>query len=145
MMFQTLQSLVAGGSLSLTLTGNADNTISVIVVPKGEGALSQPLCLTGTAEELDAGFVDCVAKFAYSRKSLAEQMEATAAVLAAAKSESANKAAKTITKSASASTVKDKAPAEDDDEVDTDAKAPAVAPASDSTENPLVAGNLFID
>lgn len=147
MMFQSLQSLLAGGSLDLELQGNTDNTISVTVKPKGEGPLSQPLCLTATAEELDAEFASCVAQYSNARKSLAEQMEATAAVLAAAKSESANKAAKTITKSASASTVKDKAPPEDDDEPedDTDAKNQASAPTGGSTENPLVGGNLFID
>lgn len=145
MMFQSLQSLLAGGTLALSLTGNPDGTITVLVVPKGEGALAQPLALTATAAELDAQFAECVSSYVTARKSLAEQMEATAAVLVAAKQESAGKAVKAITKSATASTVKDKAAStnsdldgEDDEGVETP-PATDVAPAAPAADP----GNLF--
>jgi len=145
MMFQSLQSLLAGGTLALSLTGNPNGTITVLVVPKGEGALAQPLALTATAVELDAQFAECVSTYANSRKSLAEQMEATAAVLAAAKQESSTKAVKAITKSAEASTVKDKAaptnsnPDGEDDEGEETPPALDVAPAAPAADP----GNLF--
>lgn len=145
-MFQSLQSLLAGGTLALSLTGNPDGTITVLVVPKGEGALAQPLALTGTAVELDTQFAECVSSYVSSRKSLTEQLEATAAVLAAAKQESASKAVKAITKSAEASTVKDKAtstnsdPEEgNDDEGGNKPPVSDVAPAAPAADP----GNLF--
>lgn len=145
MMFQSLQSLLAGGTLALSLTGNPDGTITVLVVPKGEGALAQPLALTATAAELDAQFAECVSSYVTARKSLAEQMEATAAVLVAAKQESAGKAVKAITKSATASTVKDKAASTnsdlngEDDEGEETPPATDVAPAAPAADP----GNLF--
>lgn len=145
MMFQSLQSLLAGGTLALSLTGNTDGTITVLVVPKGEGALAQPLALTATAAELDAQFAECVSSYVSSRKSLAEQMEATTAVLAAAKQQSSTKAVKAITKSAEASTVKDKAAPTnsdldgEDDEGGETPPAPDVAPAAPAADP----GNLF--
>lgn len=144
-MFQSLQRLLAGGTLAISLTGNADDTITVLVVPKGEGALAQPLALTATAAELDAQFAECVSQYVTARKSLTEQMEATAAVLAAAKQESAGKAVKAITKSATASTVKDKAaptnsnPDGEDDEGEETPPVPDVAPAAPAADP----GNLF--
>ena len=145
MMFQSLQRLLAGGTLAFSLTGNTDGTLTVLVVPKGEGALAQPLALTATAAELDAQFAECVSSYVSSRKSLAEQMEATTAVLAAAKQQSSTKAVKAITKSAEASTVKDKAaptnsdPNGEDDESEAIAPAPDVAPAAPAAGP----GNLF--
>lgn len=145
MMFQSLQSLLAGGTLALSLTGNPDGTITVLVVPKGEGALAQPLALTATAAELDAQFAECVSSYVTARKSLAEQMEATAAVLVAAKQESAGKAVKAITKSATASTVKGKAASTtsdldgEDDEDEETPPATDVAPAAPAADP----GNLF--
>ena len=148
MMFQSLKSLLAGGNLTLSLTGNADDTITVLVVPKGEGALAQPLVLTATAAELDNQFADCISSYASSRKSLAEQMEATAAVIAAAKQESATKAVKAITKSATASTVKDKSAVTNSDpegEENDDSEIGDIAPVTEtaSAAPPIHTGNLF--
>lgn len=149
-MFQALHALLhAGASLSLNLSSNTDGTLTVIVAPKGEGALAQPLALTATPEELDAQFADVVATYAGARKSLAEQVEATAAVLEAAQKESASKATKALTKSAAASTVKEKpvaASEDDDDDAETGtppqpaATAPASAPGSATSPD---VGNLF--
>lgn len=145
MMFQSLQSLLAGGTLALSLTGNPDGTITVLVVPKGEGALAQPLALTATAAELDTQFAECVSSYVSSRKSLTEQMEATAAVLIAAKQESASKAAKAITKSAEASTVKDKAPSTNSDLEGDDDEGEGKPPVSDVAPAAPIADldNLF--
>lgn len=145
MMFQSLQSLLAGSTLALSLTGNTDGTITALVVPKGEGALAQPLVLTATAAELDAQFAECISTYVTSRKSLTEQMEATAAVLAAAKQESAKTAVKAISKSATASTVKDKPVATNSDpegEEDEDGEIAPVAETA-SAEPALDSGNLF--
>lgn len=147
MIFTSLQSLLTGGALSLTLTGNADNTITVLVVPKGEGALAQPLMLTASAEELDEKFVECLSSYSAERKSLAEQMESTAAVLAAAKSESAGKAVKALSKASAASTVKDKAipgSSDEDDEENTGEDTPPPASASPSGEPAVAPDNLFL-
>ena len=121
-----------------------DGNLAVEV--KIKGSLAQPLALTATAAELDAQFAECVSSYVTARKSLTEQMEATAAVLAAAKQESAGKAVKAITKSATASTVKDKAaptnsdPEDgEDDEGGEIAPAPDVAPAAPAADP----GNLF--
>lgn len=145
MMFQSLQSLLAGSTLALSLTGNTDGTITVLVVPKGEGALAQPLVLTATAAELDAQFAECISTYVTSRKSLTEQMEATAAVLAAAKQASAKTAVKAISKSATASTVKDKPVATNSDpegEEDEDGEIAPVAETA-SAEPAVIPGNLF--
>ena len=148
MMFQSLQSLLAGGTLALSLTGNPDGTITVLVVPKGEGALAQPLALTATAAELDAQFAECVSSYVTARKSLTEQMEATAAVLAAAKQESAGKAVKAITKSATASTVKDKSAVTNSDpegEENDDGEISEIAPVTEtaSAAPAIDTANLF--
>lgn len=146
MFFRHLQGLFAGGIKAISITCNADDTMTVVVMPNGEGALAQPLALTGTATELDVEFMERASTYVGARKSLAEQMEATTAVLAAAKQESATKAAKAITKSAEASTVKDKAaptnsdPEEgEDDEGGKTPPAPDVAPAAPAADP----GNLF--
>ena len=99
MLFSTLQSLLSpGASLKLDVTMNDDATLSIIVCPKGNtGALSQPLVLTATAEEMDAGFIDVLQQYQKARQSLQEQVEATTAVLDAAKKSEEKKAVKALT------------------------------------------------
>jgi len=125
-MFKQLASLLANNTaVTLILTGSAEK-MTVTVIPKasktvqGQDALSTPLVLTGSADELDAGFADLVTGFSDKRKSLAEQFEATAAVLEAAKKSSAESAAKGIAKTAKAATGTSKAtpPASGDDDED---------------------------
>ncbi|MGT2460196.1 PRTRC system protein E (plasmid) [Cupriavidus basilensis] len=74
-----------------------------------------PLVLTATAAELDAGFIEALASFTASRRSLAEQVEATAAVLAAAKSTQTQKASKALSNAARVQSTAGVS-AEDDDE-----------------------------
>ena len=150
-MFQMLQGLIpSGSSLSLTLTGNTDNTISVVVVPKGNGAMAYPLAITGTAAELDEQFAEAIASFSGARKSLAEQIEATTAVLDAAKKESAEQAVKAVTNKSlapsSASTLKDKtAPKSDPDGEDDGDGEEADFVAVEAAAVPGDFDNLFAD
>lgn len=105
-MFQALQTLLATvASLSMNLVLNGDGTITVTVMPKGkkegENALNTPLSITGTAEELDAEFAGILAKYNGKRLSLAEQLEATEAILEAAKQEASKKATTAVKKGSS--------------------------------------------
>ena len=119
MLFSTLQSLLSpGASLKLEVTMNDDATLSIIVCPKGNtGALSQPLVLTATAEEMDAGFIDVLQQYQKARQSLQEQVEATTAVLDAAKKSEEKKAVKALT-SKPAPAVKEKITAKSSDNDD---------------------------
>lgn len=102
-MFQAMQTLLAAcASITLSMVANGNGTITVTVIPKANkggdenASLNTPLSLTGTAEELDAEFAGILAKYSDSHKSLAEQLEATEAILDAAKKEASTKATKAI-------------------------------------------------
>ncbi|SDD58309.1 PRTRC system protein E [Cupriavidus sp. YR651] len=121
----------------ITLAMQGD-TMSVVVVPvvknPADAALTMPLALSATPEELDAGFAEVVRGTTESRKSLAEQAEATNSILDAAKASQSNKATKALTKanSSESSNASDDSSEEDGDEkpvaqAATDATAPAVA------------------
>lgn len=125
MLFNRIAHLLAGNAaITLLITGSAE-AMTVTLMPKpvktgdGREALATPMVLTGTADELDAGFCDLVEKFANKRKTLAEQFEATDAVLEAAKKASTEKAAKAVTKTAKTiakPSVAAADPSDDDDE-----------------------------
>ena len=136
MLFSTLQFLLSpGASLKLEVTMNDDATLSIIVCPKGNtGALSQPLVLTATAEEMDAGFIDVLQQYQKARQSLQEQVEATTAVLDAAKKSEEKKAVKALT-SKPAPAVKEKitAKSSDNDDDDDDLENHDESSASTST------------
>ncbi|MFC4524723.1 PRTRC system protein E [Cupriavidus pinatubonensis] len=114
-MFTQLVPLVrASEKVVVTLTMQGD-TMSVLVVPviknAADVALATPLSLSATPEELDEGFAAAVAEVGVARQSLAEQAEATKAILDAAKSSQSSKATKAL---ANATTPMDTS----DDEVD---------------------------
>lgn len=141
-MFKQLAGLLANNTaVSLLISGSAE-AMTVTVVPKiakaleGQGALATPLVLNGSAEELDNGFSDLVANFTSDRLSLAEQYQATASVLEAAKKESASKAAKGIAKSAKAVSAK---PASSSDEGGDDEEEDAESTCVDVTDQTPVA------
>jgi PRTRC genetic system protein E len=98
-MFSALKELLADcGELKVILKADGDK-MKVFVCPPAAGtgkgvetALSRTLPLVATPEELDAGFVGAVASFRASRKSLAEQVEATKTILQAAEKDQAKKA-----------------------------------------------------
>lgn len=139
-MFAALKNLLATvASLSMSLVLNTDGTITVTVMPKGkkegENALNTPLSITGTAEELDAEFAGILAKYDGKRLSLAEQFEATEAILEVAKKEASKKATTAVKKGSSkASTGTDLAASggeeEEEEPGDGNASSESTAPAS---------------
>ncbi|AOY97579.1 hypothetical protein BKK79_37220 (plasmid) [Cupriavidus sp. USMAA2-4] len=140
--FQDLLPLLQGCeklNLSLTLKGDS---LTILVGPQpkkgSDAALLTPLVLTATAAQLDEGFAGALAAYSDERKSLAEQVEATNAVIASARNAQTDKAAKAISQ---ANRGKGKTPApadpedaDDDDDTQTDSasqtSAPAAAPAA---------------
>lgn len=110
--FTAVQPLVqATGKLNITIFPGPDGKLKVSVTPSAEkgkeAALATPLALAATAEELDAGFVEAIQKYATAHKSLADQVAATTAILEQAKSTQTSKASKALSgKSASSSAPK---------------------------------------
>jgi PRTRC genetic system protein E len=100
-MFQVLEQLVrATGKLAITLRMDGDQMV-VVSIPQTDGkdkeaALRQPLVLTGSPAELDAGFAEALASYAGARRSLVEQVAATTAIIEAAEKDQAGKAKKTL-------------------------------------------------
>ena len=107
-MFEELFALASHATLTLIVSADAASgrmTVSVIPKPKddnGEAALRQPLSLTATPQEFDAGFLDALRDYREVRASLADQAAATTEVLEAAKSASVKKASEAASKPATA-------------------------------------------
>lgn len=107
-MFEELFALASHATLTLIVSADAASgrmTVSVIPKPKddnGEAALRQPLSLTATPQEFDAGFLDALRDYREVRASLADQAAATKEVLEAAKSASVKKASEAASKPATA-------------------------------------------
>lgn len=109
-MFNKLFQLALTTPLMMTISANSEAgtlTLNVIPTPKrgdkgGEldPALTQKLSLTATPEEFEQGFPQCLGSYTETYKSLQEQVDATKAVLDAAKSAQVQKAASAVTKSA---------------------------------------------
>jgi PRTRC genetic system protein E len=91
MFFTKLFDLASQGPIVMTVTTDATSeTMTVVVTPKvgndvADPALKQQLALTGTPDEFDSSFFELIEGYTNARKSLIEQAEATAEVLAAAK------------------------------------------------------------
>jgi PRTRC genetic system protein E len=109
-MFKQMQKFLSTcTAVTIILAEGKGEAISVTVIPKpkqtGDGAqaLSTPLHLEGTPAELDEQFADLLTKYQEARQSLVDQMEATTAVLAAAKAEQAKKSTNAVKKAASPS------------------------------------------
>lgn len=159
-MFEELFALACSATLTMTVSADEKSgrlTVNVIPKPKpdaGESALAQPLSLTATPQEFDAGFIDALRGYREVRSSLAQQAEATKEVIEAAKAASVKKAsdattnaAKAAAKSASAKAAPGTAPstpssaavqtpdAADDDEQDAQAPATAGAEAGGGGES----------
>jgi len=83
-------------TLSLRMKGT---DVVVFVKPEGsvnDAAMLQPLVLTASAAELDAGFADALAGYTGVRASLADQIAATTAILEAAQKTQVTKATKAL-------------------------------------------------
>jgi PRTRC genetic system protein E len=99
MLIQTLMMLARTGDFTIAVRaiGTDKSALSLVFVPvprEGqEPALAQPICLTGTVEELEAGFASALGQYVEARASLADQVAATLTILEGAKNASATKAA----------------------------------------------------
>lgn len=88
-MFKELHEMVKTTALTILVSDAGDGLLSVAVLPKGkEGqnpALSTPLSLTGTPEEMDAELPAVLSRYVGGRNSLAQSLETSLAVMDAAK------------------------------------------------------------
>jgi PRTRC genetic system protein E len=150
-MFQIVEPMVrAVGKLSLSLKMDGEKMV-VVVMPQGdvkEPALRQPLILTGSPAELDAGFTAAMGSFTAVHRSLDEQVAATAAILQAAEKSQAGKAQKASSKGTTAGTKKaspasadESAEDEDDGETEaSDSHSDATAQTSDAVQPATATG-----
>lgn len=105
-MFEELFALARSATLTMTVSADEKSgrlTVNVIPKPRpeaGEPALAQPLSLTATPQEFDAGFIDALRGYREVRSSLAQQAEATKEVIEAAKAASVKKASEATAKAA---------------------------------------------
>ncbi len=112
MFFTKLFDLARQGPIVMTVTADATSeTMTVVVTPKAgsdvaDPALKQQLALTGTPDEFDSGFFELITGYTGARKSLIEQAEATAEVLAAAKQAQIAKASSATAKGSGKGTAK---------------------------------------
>jgi PRTRC genetic system protein E len=102
-MFKEIQQVMDDGVAFMTITIARENdALRVNFIPKasGEGDLTAtPLSLLGTAEELDAGFIEAIRFYRDTRKSIAEQVAQSKSEAEALAKEAAEKAkAKTTVK-----------------------------------------------
>ena len=144
-MFEELFALASSATLTMTVSADEKSgrlTVNVIPKPRqdaGEPGLTQPLSLTATPQEFDAGFIEALRGYREVRQSLAQQAEATKEVIEAAKAASVKKASDATVKAGASKAAPAKpvtAPAvsasgnEADDEGEDDASQAAVAGAA---------------
>lgn len=129
--------------LNILVKANAGE-LSLTFVPTlkegGDPALAKPFTLHGTVEDLEANMPDAMAKIASARASLAEQVEATTAVLEIARKTSADKGSNALKGKPTKPTPGKASPAADagsgttdpvdEDHDDDSPSAPAAAPAA---------------
>lgn len=90
-MFEELFALACSATLTMTVSADEKSgrlTVNVIPKPRqdaGEPGLTQPLSLTATPQEFDAGFIEALRGYREVRQSLAQQAEATKEVIEATK------------------------------------------------------------
>jgi PRTRC genetic system protein E len=150
-------------TMAFHATGADKSRLSIVLMPVAkegqDAALSHPVKLEGTVEEIEAGFETAMAKYATARANLTEQLDATLTLLDAAQKSSAAKAAEGLkgkTKTpAKAPGVKPTAttadPLDETDDHDEDTvvgdeggEGPATAaPAAAPAPAALATGNLF--
>jgi len=97
-MWQPIFNLAKSTALVLTITADeSTGKLLITINPKpakagAPAALSQPLSLRASPEDLDRDFVEAVTKFTGAYVSMKETVEASIAVMNAAKEEAAKKA-----------------------------------------------------
>jgi len=146
--WNTFEITMRGNRLTVVLNGDkATGLLTVVVMPrpanKDEPALATPLSLTATPADFESGFAEVVAGYRKEHRSLAEQAEATAEVLRAARDASAKKgstakagtkpvrplAAATAAAAGGSDDERDEAGGDDGDTADTTPATSAAAPA----------------
>ncbi|MFM0051426.1 PRTRC system protein E [Caballeronia grimmiae] len=127
--------------LTLSLQMKGDEMV-VCVMPQGtakDAAMLQPLALTATAAELEAGFIDALVAYTGAHASLAEQVAATTAILEAAKTTQVSKATKTLAKGSSKPALpapgRSSTDADNDDDDSDDAEGQNTAPTASSASS----------
>ncbi|MBI2770528.1 MAG: PRTRC system protein E [Burkholderiales bacterium] len=149
-------------TMAFHATGADKARLSIVLMPVAkegqDAALSHPVKLEGTVDEIEAGFENAMAKYATARANLTEQLDATLTLLDAAQKSSAAKAAeglkgktKTPAKAPGvkpAATTADPLESDDHDEDtvvdDEGGEGPATAaPAAAPAPAALATGNLF--
>lgn len=111
MLFRSLLKLTQSTTIACFISSEGDGLMKVTVMPKpgkeGENpALSTPLQLVGTPEELDEKFADVLSGYTASRISLAESLAAAQTVMDAAKKDATEKAAKAVSGKVSQATTR---------------------------------------
>lgn len=102
--FSAIASLLDTGVKAATvICSRQGRDLSVIVSPQGDGALSSPVVLKGTPEELDAEFGALLECFSLERISLASQLSASVESMneAAKEPHEANPPGKSVVKTSS--------------------------------------------
>lgn len=92
-MYETLFYGKLSMSLSMTISSPEVGILTVSVLPKGEGLNLKPLVLTGTPEELDAGFVAEIERAGKSVAGLVSNIESFNHLVATEKEAQAGKSA----------------------------------------------------
>jgi PRTRC genetic system protein E len=131
--------------LTVSMQMRGDEMI-VCVMPQGtakDAAMLQPLALTATAADLDAGFVNALAAYTGAHASLAEQVAATTAILEAATTTQVSKATKTLAKGSSKTT--SPAAGRQKAESDADGADGVNENDNDNDESAQEQGNAFTD
>jgi PRTRC genetic system protein E len=152
-MIASLANLARSAPKGVMLLVNAvgADQISVAIIPQGDfegdkAALSKPLQVTGTVEELTAGLEGAITQYVDARKTFEDQVADTIAVLEAAKKESAEKSKAALkAKSAKPAAAKAATPAadKDDDSDDDDDSNAAVATAPSAVAKPAAKADAF--
>lgn len=87
-------------SLNILVIAKEGGELSLTFIPTvkqgGDAALAKPFTLAGTPEELEQGLGQALASIAATRETLADQVEATNALLTMAAKESAEKGTKAL-------------------------------------------------
>ena len=145
----TLARQAPKGVMLLVNAVGADQ-ISVAIMPQGEfegdkAALSKPLQVTGTVEELTAGLEGAITQYVEARKSLEDQVADTVAILEAAKKQSAekSKAALKAKSTKPAAAPKASTPSSDDDSDDDDDSNANAATAPSAAAKPAAKPDAF--
>ncbi|EGQ60779.1 PRTRC system protein E [Acidithiobacillus sp. GGI-221] len=95
-MFKEIQQLMDDGVSFMTVTvANENGALRVNFIPKASGECdltATPLSLLGTADDLDAGFIEAIRSYRGTRKSIADQVAQSNAEAEALAKEASEKA-----------------------------------------------------